>query len=303
MKKTHPATPAPPSQIPDDLVRRLHGQAQAGRWSVTVPRFAEALRASADHAAAGLKSGTTAFALERYLKGLHLEDLALACACSAGDEAAWEHFVREHRPSLYRSADALDPSGSARELADSLYASLYGIEHRDGERRSLFRYFHGRSSLATWLRAVLAQRHVDAIRARRRVDPLPEDDDPLALASQSAPPADPDRPRYLALLHRALRGAISALGARDRLRLGCYYTQQLTLAQTGRLLGEHEATASRHLAKTRRAIRQHVEQHLRSEAALDDDQISRCFEFALEDVGPLDLSDIIRKDPETDRSI
>lgn len=270
---------------------------------MTVSRFAEALRNSADHAAAGLKGGTSASALERYLKGLHLEDLALACACEAGEEIAWEHFVREQRPSLYRAADTLDPGGGARELADSLYASLYGTEHRDGERRSLFRYYHGRSSLATWLRAVLAQRHVDAIRARRRLDPLPEDDDPLALASPSAPPADPDRPRYLALLHRALKRAVSGLGARDRLRLGCYYTQQLTLAQTGRLLGEHEATASRHLAKTRRAIRQEVEHHLRSEAGLDDGQIARCFEFAVENAGPIDLSDIIRKDPETDRSI
>ena len=111
-------------------------------------------------------AGPASFVLERYLKSLHLEDLALACACADGDEAAWEHFVREYRPSLYRAADALDPSGRARELADSLYADLYGTTERAGERRSLFRYFHGRSSLPTWLRAVLAQRHVDAIRAR-----------------------------------------------------------------------------------------------------------------------------------------
>ena len=142
--------------------------------------------------------------------------------------------------------------GTARELADSLYADLYGTSERDGERRSLFRYFHGRSSLPTWLRSVLAQRHVDAIRLRRRLEPLPEDDEPRAMASTSPPPADPDRTRYLALLHRGLKLAISMLAARDRLRLACYYTEQLTLAQTGRVLGEHEATTSRQLARTRR---------------------------------------------------
>jgi len=60
---------------------------------------------------------------------------------------------------------------NAQELADSLFAELYGLV--DGKRgeRSLFRYFHGRSSLKTWLRAVLAQRHVDRLRESRRWNP------------------------------------------------------------------------------------------------------------------------------------
>jgi hypothetical protein len=87
------------------------------------------------------------------------------------------------------------------------------------------------------------------------------------------------------------------------LRLACYYTQQLTLAQTGRVLGEHEATASRQLTRTRREIRQAVERHLERDAGLGAAQIARCFEYALEDPGPLDLDDIVRKDVESDRSI
>ena len=83
----------------------------------------------------------------------------------------------EYRPVLYRSADAIDPGGGARELADSIYADLFGLQERDGERRSLFRYFHGRSSLATWLRAVLAQRQVDRVRATRRLTPLEDEED------------------------------------------------------------------------------------------------------------------------------
>jgi RNA polymerase sigma-70 factor (ECF subfamily) len=285
------------AQISQQLAGRLYDQARASRWPVPPARFRAALQASADRAPDG------AGGVERHLKGLHLEDLALACACAEGHEAAWEHFIREHRPVLYRAADALDHGGGARELADSLYADLYGTSERDGERRSLFRYFHGRSSLATWLRAVLAQRHVDAIRGRRRLDPLPEEDAAVALVSSAPAPADPDRPRYLALVQRALRLAIAILAARDRLRLACYYAQELTLAETGRVLGEHEATASRQLARTRRAIRQEIERYLRAEGGLDADQVSRCFEYAMETAGPLDLSDIIRKEPESDRSI
>jgi RNA polymerase sigma-70 factor (ECF subfamily) len=276
-------------------VERLHRDAHAERWSVPVDRFGAALQASADRA--------TTTDLRRYLGGLHLEDLALACACAAGDERAWEHFVREHRPVLYRAADALAPGGGARELADSLYADLYGMPARDAERRSLFRYFHGRSSLATWLRAVLAQRHVDAIRAGRRLDPLPADDHPTAQAAPAGPIADPARVRYLALIQRALKLAVSKLAARERLRLECYYTQELTLAQTGRVLREHEATVSRQLAKTRRMIRDDVERYLRGEGGLDAAQIERCFAYVMEDPGPFDLGGIIRKNSEPDRSI
>ena len=45
--------------------------------------------------------------IERYLGSLHLEDLALACACALGNDAAWEHFILEYRPALYRAATSL----------------------------------------------------------------------------------------------------------------------------------------------------------------------------------------------------
>jgi RNA polymerase sigma-70 factor (ECF subfamily) len=281
--------------IPQDLAGRLYREAHAEKWSVPPERFTEALQASAERAGPA--------DLGRYLRGLHLDDLALACACATGHERAWEYFIREHRPVLYRAADALAPGGGARELADSLYADLYGVRERDGERQSLFRYFHGRSSLATWLRAVLAQRHVDAIRAGRRLDPLPDDDSVHVGVSASNVPPDPDRNRYLALVQRALAIAISTLTSKDRLRLACYYSQELTLAQTGRILREHEATVSRQLAKTRQTLRREVERRLRQEDRLDDAQIERCFASVSEDPGPLDLGGMLRKDSAPDRSI
>ena len=200
--------------------------------------------------------------------------------------------MREQRPLLYRAADAIDPFGGARELADSLYADLYGLEDRGGKRQSLFRYFHGRSSLATWLRAVLAQRHIDRLRAQRRVESLPDEESPAAIASRPVP-ADPDRPRYVGLIAQALGRAVSRLDARDRLRLGCYYAQEMTLAQIGRLLREHEATVSRHLARTRRRLREDVEHQLSSEAGLTGIQMTECFESVMDDAGPIDLGETL----------
>jgi RNA polymerase sigma-70 factor, ECF subfamily len=268
----------------------LYEQAQAVRWGVSLASFSDAIHASVERGHVGPEPSPPV--AERYARSLHLADLALACACAAGDEAAWEHFVREHRPVLYRAADALDPSGGARDLADALYADLFGLRDRDGERQSLFRYFHGRSSLATWLRAVLSQRHVDRLRAGRRTDPLPDEESPAALATPAAAP-DPDRRRLLAGVTAALVWAVSALPPRDRLRLGCYYAQRLTLAEIGRLLGEHEATVSRHLSRTRREIRQATEDRLRHTYHLDEAAIAQCFALVTEDPGSIDLGEML----------
>jgi RNA polymerase sigma-70 factor (ECF subfamily) len=248
--------------IPGALAERLHRLAKGDRWRVSIDRFTRTLEASAERAGAGRDWDATD--LERYLGALHLDDLALACACADGDDAAWEHFVREQRPLLYRAADALDPSGGARELADSLYADLFGLA-RTGERQSLFRYFHGRSSLTTWLRAVLAQRYVDRVRGDRRVDVLPDENSTSALPAPLHE-VDPDRDRYVQLMRTALQRAMAQLPSRDRLRLACYYAQGLTLAQTGRVLGEHEATTSRQIARARRMIRTAVERELADNA-------------------------------------
>ena len=109
------------------------------------------------------------------------------------------------------------------------------------------------------------------------------------------------------LMQQALGRAIADLQPRDRLRLACYYAQSLTLAETGRLLKEHEATVSRQLARTRRTIREHVERWLRSEAGMSDREIAQCFESSSEDPGPIDLDQMlaasgVRKETVPERS-
>ena len=261
-------------RIGNALVGDLYKKAGAERWQVPIDRFRLALEASAAKTFTGQSPSDRD--LERYLQSLRLDELALACACAEGNESAWDHFVLQYRPILYRAADAIDATGGARELADALYADLF---------RSLFRYFHGRSSLATWLRAVLAQRHVDGIRARAKTTPLAE----LDPAAPETVPPDPERNRYLAVFHAAFLAAVARLDPRDRLRLGYYYAQGLTLAESGRLLHEHEASVSRHLAAARKAIRRDVEQHLRDAAGLGPDEIAQCFESVTGDTGPFDV--------------
>src|SRR5712664_4691588 len=169
--------------------------------------------------------------LEEYLSTLHLQDLALACACAEGRSDAWDYFVSTFRGYLRSAAAAIlrcpPQSPAACELADSLFADLYGLGE-GANRRSLFRYFHGRSSLKTWLRAVLAQRHIDAIRVSRRFASL---DDAEAGREKIKPrqglslesPADPHRERYMVMFRCALDAALARLDPRDSERLRLYY--------------------------------------------------------------------------------
>ena len=109
--------------------------------------------------------------------------------------------------------------GRRRDVADAIFAELFGLRERDGVRQSLFRYFHGRSSLSTWLRAVLSQRHVDRVRERRRLEPLPEDDevpDGAAAARGDRHAPDPERARFV----EAMRDALGRAIARSRRAIG-----------------------------------------------------------------------------------
>ena len=290
------------------LATELQAEAMCARWGLSQEAFAEGLRRSA-----GKRFGVEQpdpSEVEAYLKSLHLEDLALACACGEGNEKAWEFFIAHFRQDLRNAASAmLRASGRAddaraEELADSLYAELYGVRSSaDGRRKSLFEYFHGRSKLSTWLRAVLAQKQVDMFRTSGRTVSLEgelEGEAPRELAGRTeSVPVDPHREMFIWRFDRALSTALAGLTPRERMILACYYVDQLTLAEIGRLLSEHESTVSRQLERMRRALREGVTQALQhdmpacngraAEPALDAAQVELAFEYALQD-WPFDLS-------------
>src|SRR6202521_3754962 len=257
--------PARPLNNCAPLVEWLYAQSKAGRWGLARESLAIVLEHSAKNRLAA--AAITPKQLEEYFATLHLEDLALASACAEGSEAAGEHFFATYRVYLRAAASAIlrCPASSAQacDLADSLFAELYGLADGKGAKRSLFRYFHGRSSLKTWLRAVLAQRHIDSLRAGRRFAELAEDETgeglPRTLLGPQMQPSDPHRERYVASFTRALQTALERIEPQEKERLRLYYAEEKTLAEIGRLLGEHESSVSRHLDHTRRELRHEVE--------------------------------------------
>jgi RNA polymerase sigma-70 factor (ECF subfamily) len=265
-----------------------------GDWGCDLDDFIGAVERSVG--ARYRDSQASAREISDYFETLHFQDLALSYSCAAGNSVAWEHFVARFRPELYRAARAIAGNSVGRDLADSLYAELYGLESRDGHRRSLFDYFHGRSKLSTWLRAILAQRHVDEIRRTRRTESLDDSEseaaDPPQPQSTAGDDTDPERSRYLVLLQTVLTAALVGLAARDRLRLAYYYVDDLTLAQIGRILGEHEATVSRKLERVRRELRKNVDGELRNKKRLSEAQVQLCYEYAQQE-WPFDLTRVL----------
>ena len=288
MPTTSPARQIVSLEMAQGLLQRAAARAE---WQLTAERIQATLERSVAHRFANAPAND-ARAIQGYLDSLHASDLALACACSDGNAAAWDFFVAQYRPELYRAARAIAGEPASRELADSLYAELYGLREVAGQRKSLFDYFLGRSKLTTWLHAILAQRHVDGFRRARHTESLGEGVEPGDRANPEAPPqlsSDPERERYLAMLQGVLLAALGTLEARDRLRLAYYYVEGLTLAQIGKLVSEHEATVSRKLERTRREVRKQVEAALRREKKLSDAQLQLCYEYAREE-WPFDLT-------------
>jgi RNA polymerase sigma-70 factor len=277
-------------------IERLYRQSGAANWKLPEDLFADALyRSYARRQESGLEFASSD-QVDAFLDSLFVDDLALAAACREGNESAWREFLKSYRMVAEGAARALisDPA-AARELADSLYADLYGLRQNNGARNSPLDRYHGRSPLSAWLRTVIARRAADSWRALKIHEPMDDAAERSLnhnLSCEPQAPADPQRGRYLAMLCASLKYSIAKLPASDRLRISYYYLQELTLAQIGSLMGEHESTISRKLAQTRARIREAVEKNLRDEYHLSADQISSCFEYATED-WPFNLAEVL----------
>jgi RNA polymerase sigma-70 factor (ECF subfamily) len=246
------------ARVDDPLFSELYERSGAARLGLTSADFRSALdRILAKHFPAGAQPDVPAF-----LSRLRIEELALALACAAGSEVAWEEFLTRYRERLFDAARAIardDVLG--RELADSLYADLYAGSMRDGQRISKLSSYYGLGSLEGWLRTVLAQSFVDRYRAQRHNVSLEEQQDQGVQFAAAA--ADPDRapdPR----LNRAIDAALAEISAEDRYILACYFLDGRKLADIGRTLGVHESTVSRKLDRATVNLRKRIVEELRS---------------------------------------
>jgi RNA polymerase sigma-70 factor (ECF subfamily) len=235
------------------VLDELHAKSSCEQIGLARESFAEIL---CEVAAKYLPAGNTEAEARSFLLTLRVDELALARACAAGNNPAWEVFLTRYREKLYLSALRIAREDSAaRDLADSLYAELYGTTTRDGERLSKLNSFTGRGSLEGWLRTVLAQEFVNRYRRTKRLVSLEEEsEDGMQLAAPE--------PELIASadsrLESATDAALAALPNQDRMVLAAYYLDGRTLAEIAGMLGVHESTISRKVDKLAKSLRKKI---------------------------------------------
>ncbi len=194
----------------------------------------------------GLATGTAATRAQigAFFRALQLQDLALGHACALGRDVAWKLFIARFREPLTQAAIGITGSVTrGRELADSLYAELFGLTDRGEQRSSPLVYYSGRGSLKGFLRATLAQRNVDNHRRLRRETPITDKN--LQAESPTPVPASD----ILLRLSQCLVTTLGALAPEDRFVLSAWFLDRRTLLEISRLLRVHEATVSRRLQR------------------------------------------------------
>jgi RNA polymerase sigma-70 factor, ECF subfamily len=238
--------------VVDDLLGELHVKSGCEKIGLTRESLAAVLcEVGGKHA-----SACTEAELRIFFSSLRVEELALARACAAGNNPAWEIFLTRYREKLYLSALRIAREDSAaHELADTLYADLFGTTTRDGQRVSKLASYTGRGSLEGWLRTVLAQEYVNRYRRTKRLVSLDEEsEDGIQFR---APDPEPTSSADNRLAH-ATDEALVSLSAEERTVLSAYYLDGRTLAEIARMLGVHESTISRKLDKLAKALRKQI---------------------------------------------
>lgn len=227
----------------------LHAKSRAGEFGLSCTDFTVILRTIATKHAPEAE-------LQQFCGTLRLEDLALARACAAANERAWEVFMHRFREKLYDIARQITREDSTgRELADSVYADLYGTKTREGERISKLSSYSGRGSLDGWLRTVISQEYVNTYRKQRRLVSLDEEAEDgvqfAAAAPEASTAANP-------VLESATDDALRALTSEDRFVLASYFLDGRTLAEIARALGVHESTISRKVERLTKDLRKQI---------------------------------------------
>lgn len=239
--------------VVNELLADLHAKGGCEKVGLTRESFAIILcEVGSKHATAA----TSETEIRTFFLSLRVDELALARACAAGVNSAWEVFLTKFREKLYLSALRIAREDSAaRELADTLYADLYGTNTRDGQRVSKLASYTGRGSLEGWLRTVLAQEYVNRYRRTKRLVSLDEEsEEGIQFAAPEPEPVPAADPR----LGQATDEALAFLSGEDRMVLSAYYLDGRTLAEIARMLGVHESTISRKLDKLAKALRKQI---------------------------------------------
>jgi len=274
----------------------LYERSGAAAYGVSLARFADILDEILQKYFGPASNSAPASTEQKadFCAGLRLEELALARACAEGNERAWEDFIGRYRRKLHSMALHITRDAAhAAELADSLFADLYGVNARDGLRHSKLVFYTGRGSLEGWLRTVMAQEFINRYRKQKRTVSLEEQTEQGVqfAAAVSEPSCILDRTSECSSgrtsgqrLEAATDEALAELSAEDRFTLAAYYLDGRTLAEIARTLGLHESSVSRRLDRLATGLRKRILAELRTQG-MSHAQATEALETDVRDIG------------------
>lgn len=179
------------------------------------------------------------------------EDLRLARACAAGEDAGWREMERRHFPFIRAFALRFGlPEHAAEDVALEVIGDLW-------RRKTIARY-EGRSALRTWLGALVTNAALTA-RARLRAR---EEREHSAAPPASVEAGASEAAELEAALGETTSAALSALDPTSRFLVLLHYEQGLTLEEIGRMEGMSKATMSRRLQTIRIGLREVIDRGL-----------------------------------------
>jgi RNA polymerase sigma-70 factor, ECF subfamily len=270
------------------LGEELYSRSRAAAYGLAAEQFAVILEEIQ------VKYAANASAEEKseFYAALRVEELALARACAAGNERAWEDFISRYRQKLHGMALHITRDGAhAAELADSLFADLYGVNARNGTRNSKLVFYTGRGSLEGWLRTVMAQEFINRYRKQKKTVSLEEQAEEGAQFEAKTPEPECTLDQRL---ESATDEALAELSAEDRFTLASYYLDRRTLADIARALGLHESSVSRRLDRLSAGLRKRILAGLR-ERGMSHAQAAEALETDVRDL-TLDLRSRLAQD-------
>jgi RNA polymerase sigma-70 factor len=211
----------------------------------------------------------------KFLSELHTNDLYLTIACAQKSDTAWQRFDTFYRGHIYEmtkyECSNLD---AALELANNLLSDLY---FSDRSKRPRIASYEGQSTLARWLRIVIAHRAINE-RERKgncleRLDALPDiPDENVPVSMESAIQAHTYRPMIL----DTFRGASQRLSPREQYLLLMRYEEEVQVNEIAKILGLHSSSVTRQLQRTQEKMRVEVITILAQRYHLSTEAIGEC---------------------------
>lgn len=212
---------------------------------------------------------------------LHTSDLYLSCACANQNDRGWTRFSTLYGTCIRNVARSVSHTRClAADLADGVLAHIF-LPDKSG--RSRIASYDGRSSLATWLSAIICHQAINE-RERKsssfeRLEDVPEIADcSVVRRIEKKLRAE----KFELAIKESIVEASKTLTERERFVLALRYREHLQGAEIARILRLHPSTVTRQLRQICEKLRYQILSMLASSYHLDPSTIEECLSDIME---------------------